>query len=86
MFSFVQNNQKFIIGKHANMVENCILEKTWYCIFEEIFDFSSFEDIIEISNYFDGKIHNMLFSKELVDEELTKNSSLHWNQCISRSA
>ena len=24
MFSFMQNNQKIIIGKHSNMVENLI--------------------------------------------------------------
>ena len=48
MFSFMQSNQNFIVGKHSTMVENHI-EKPWCCLLEKIFDFSSYEDNIEIS-------------------------------------
>ena len=52
MFSFMQTTQILWLGNiqtcHFNMVENSI-EKTWCSMLEEIFDFSSFEDDIEIS-------------------------------------
>ena len=74
MFSFMQNKQTFIVGKQSTMVENC-KEKPWCCMLEEIFDFSSFEDNIEISKWNASKIYNMTFSKLPVDEELAKKSS-----------
>ena len=45
---------------------------------EGIFDFSSFEDNIEISKSVACNIYNMIFSKWLVEEELAKNSSLQF--------
>ena len=48
MFSFTQSNQNFIIGKYSTMVEIRI-ENTRCSMLEGIFDFSSFEDNIEIS-------------------------------------
>ena len=45
---------------------------------EGIFDFSSFENNIEISKSVARKIRTIIFSKWLVDEELAKNSSLHF--------
>ena len=60
---------------------------------EEIFDFSSYEENIEILKEVACKIHNMIGSKWLVDEELAKNSSLRFElistiveQGIARSA
>ena len=77
MFSFMQSNQNFIVGKHSTMVENRI-ENTWCRMLEGIFDFSSFENNIEISKSVARKIRTIIFSKWLVDEELAKNSSLHF--------
>ena len=79
MFSFMQSNQNFIIGKHSTMVENSI-ENTWCRMLEGIFDFSSFENNIEISKSVAvaRKIRTIIFSKWLVDEELAKNSSLQF--------
>ena len=51
LFSFMQtlqSNQNIIVEKHPTMVEN-LIEKTWCSMLEGIFDFSSFEDNIEIS-------------------------------------
>ena len=65
LFSFIQNIQTFIHGKHSEMVEPCE-EKERSCMPEAIFDLSSFEDVVEKIQRVACKKHNMMILKRLV--------------------
>jgi len=67
LFSFIQNIQTFIRGKHSEMVEpSSCEEKERSCMPEAIFDLSSFEDVVETIQRVACEKHNMMIMKRLV--------------------
>ena len=82
---YVQNNQKFIVGKHSNMVDNCIenskkrhdvacLKRFLYSS-RQVLVWLCLRITLKFRNKFLAKsISIWIFSKWLVDEELAQNS------------